>query len=185
MKLRQTQSGTGGGIKPSASSPRRLRASGGFTLIECLIYMSVLFVIMGVGYVAMYRSMDASAGFRRNGTDISQALKAGERWRADVRNAAASLRVETTRDGDTILHVPQAHGQIDYLITSNSVSRRIGKKDWVPILEHVKTASFVADRREKVTAWRWEIELQVYRKQVGRLRPLFTFIAVPAKLSTQ
>jgi hypothetical protein len=39
-----------------------------------------------------------------------------------------------------------------------------------------------ADKREHVTAWRWELELQTRATgsvKPGRIRPLFTFLAVP------
>jgi hypothetical protein len=35
-----------------------------------------------------------------------------------------------------------------------------------------------ADPRQHVRAWRWEVELAAYRKG-ARIRPLFTFVAVP------
>src|SRR3954470_14151221 len=59
----------------------------GFTLIEMLVYMGMLFLILGMAYIAMYRSMDASAGLRRNANDITRALETGELWREDVRGA--------------------------------------------------------------------------------------------------
>jgi hypothetical protein len=41
-----------------------------------------------------------------------------------------------------------------------------------------------ADQRQYVTAWRWELELQPRAKgsvKPGRVRPLFTFLAVPER----
>ena len=42
----------------------------------------------------------------------------------------------------------------------------------------VKDCRFAADAREGVTAWRWDVELLPAQKQ-GRVKPLFTFTAVP------
>ena len=45
-----------------------------------------------------------------------------------------------------------------------------------------------ADPREYVTAWRWELELQPRATgsvKPGRVRPLFTFLAVPERPSHQ
>lgn len=151
----------------------------GYTLIEMLVYMSVAFLILGFAYAAMYKSMDASAGIRRNASDISSALSAGERWRDDVRHATAPLRVEKISEDETILHIPQYQGEAAYRFSSNEVARRSGGGDWTPVLEHVKDSDFVADQRQKTLAWRWEVELQSYRKAMTRMRPLFVFIAAP------
>lgn len=150
-----------------------------FTLVECLVYMILLFIVLGLGYAAMYRSMDASMGLRRNASDITQALDAGERWREDVRLATQPLRVEKGDDQQTILHIPQADTEVTYRFASNNVSRRVGQGDWAPALEHVNASNFILDPRQKVTAWKWELELQPHRKSLTRLHPLFTFIAVP------
>jgi hypothetical protein len=144
--------------------------------------MSMLVVVMTLGYAAMYKSMDASTGLRRNASDITQALDAGERWREDVRTATQSPRVERISDEESLLHIPQANGEVTYRFASNNISRRVGSADWVPALEHVNTSTFISDPREKVTAWKWEIELQPYRKSLTRLHPLFTFLAVPTNL---
>ncbi len=142
----------------------------------------MLVVVMTLGYAAMYKSMDASTGLRRNASDITQALDAGERWREDVRTATQSPRVERISDEESLLHIPQANGEVTYRFASNSVSRRVGSADWVPALEHVNTSTFISDSREKITAWKWEVELQPYRKSLTRLHPLFTFLAVPTNL---
>jgi hypothetical protein len=44
----------------------------------------------------------------------------------------------------------------------------------------VKSSKIAHDPRQKVTAWRWEIELAT-RKKAVRVRPLFSFEAVPAQ----
>jgi Tfp pilus assembly protein PilE len=152
----------------------------GFTLIEVMVYVSMVFLVLGIAYQAMYKSMDASAGLRRNANDIVRAMRTGERWREDVRNATGPIRLEKTNDGETVLRVPQNYSEIAYRFTTNCVTRRSGKGEWLPVLDNVKNSDFIADQRNTVTGWRWEVELQTYRKALSRTRPLFTFIAVPA-----
>jgi len=151
----------------------------GFTLVEVLIYMAMLFLILGLGYLAMYRSMDASSGLRRNTDDIKRAVEAGERWREDVRHATNPLRLEHAAADEIILHIPEAHAEVAYRFSSDTVSRRIANGEWAPVLDKVKTSAFIDDRRKNTTAWVWEVELQTYRKSLTRTRPLFTFIAAP------
>lgn len=151
----------------------------GYTLIEMLVYMGVAFLVLGLASAAMYRSMDASDGLRRNAGDISSTLSAGERWREDVRRANGPLRLEKIDENETVLHIPQKHGDVVYGLSSNAVTRQVAAGSRTPVLDHVKASDFVADQRGKVLAWRWEVELLPYRKAMTRTRPLFTFLAVP------
>src|ERR1041384_5004380 len=59
----------------------------GYLMVEALVYIGVVFVVLGVGYAALYRCIDNSAVMRRTANDITKAMHAGERWRADVRAA--------------------------------------------------------------------------------------------------
>ena len=172
------RTGRAGGDNPMIFNDNN-RRSDGFTLIECLVYMGLLFLIMGVAYAAMYRSMDASTALRRNADDIVQALKVGEQWRDDVRGVTEPIRLEKN-DQQATLHLPHGQTEVDYLFSTNTVSRRVSSDEWSVVLDHVKNSAFLTDQREKVTAWRWELELQPSRKRISRMRPLFTFLAVPS-----
>ncbi len=143
-----------------------------------LVYMSVLIVIIGVGYTALYRCMDNSNALRRSADDIANALHAGEDWRADVRAAGVKVEVETTPD-EQILHLPGTRGDVSYRFAKHAISRRLNNNDWSPLLANVEASTFLADARTNVTAWRWEIELQTRTKKFGSMKPLFTFLAVP------
>ena len=73
-------------MKPRASIyPARTQA--GYLLIECLVYMSVLVVVLGLGLGAFYVCWDYSKALHYATDDITAALHAGERWRADIRSA--------------------------------------------------------------------------------------------------
>jgi len=153
-----------------------------YLLTETLVYIGVLFVVLGLGYALMYRCVDNSMALRRNADDIAQALRAGEQWRADVRSAAPA-RWETNSTGQ-ILRLRGARGEVAYRFSEGAVSRRVGSDRWMPLLSNVKSSMMEADPRQKVTSFRWELELQP-RAKSGRVRPLFTFISVlqggPAK----
>lgn len=158
---------------------RPVTATLAYTLIEMLVYMSVLLVLLGIGYAALYRSMDNATALRESTDDIINAIHAGENWRADVRAAHGNIRLESS-DAEQILSLPGSRGRISYRFAANTISRRIGGNDWTPVLANVKTSDFIADARQNVKAWRWELELRTHPKRVIRIRPLFTFIAVPA-----
>jgi hypothetical protein len=156
----------------------------GYLLIECLVYMSVLLILLGVGYEAFYRCIQNSVALRRSADDIASALNAGERWRADLRAVKGMIRVEDTA-AERILHLPGARGEVAYQFSRNAVLRRVGGGSWVRLLAGVKSSSMKSDPRPNVIAWRWELELQPRSKKPGRVRPLFTFIAVPERSSTK
>lgn len=155
-----------------------MKRNRGMALIELLVYMTVLLVLMGVGYAAFYRCLDNTTALRQSADDIVNALHAGEDWRGDVRNAAR-IRLEST-SAQQILHLSGPRGEVAYRFADNTVSRRTGDNPWSPFLSRVKASAFVSDPRHDVTAWRWELELQPHKKRISRIRPLFTFIAVAA-----
>jgi hypothetical protein len=155
----------------------------GYLLVEALVYIGVVMVLLGVAYAAMYRSIDRSIALRRNADDITSALHAGERWRADVRAAARQVRLEDTEAGQ-LLYLDGPSSAVVYSFATNAISRRVGTGPWVRLLPNVKFSTMTADRREYVTAWRWELELQTRATasaKPSRIRPLFTFLAVPER----
>ena len=157
----------------------------GYLLIEALVYIGVVVALLGVAYAAMYRCIDRSIALRRNADDITSALHAGERWRADVRAASSQVRLEDT-DAGQLLYLEGPGSAVVYSFATNVISRRSGTGPWVRLLPKVKSSTMTADRREFVTAWRWELELQTRATgsaKPSRIRPLFTFLAVPERPS--
>ena len=75
------------------------RQQHGYLLIEALVYIGVVAALLGVAYAAAYRCIDRSIALRRNANDITSALHAGERWRANVRAATSQVRLESTEAG--------------------------------------------------------------------------------------
>lgn len=159
---------------PTPSSNR------GISIIECLVYGMVLLVLLGVAYSAFYRCVENSYALRRNAEDIATALRAGERWRADIRYATGPVPLEAAPDGGS-LHLESDRGPVDYYFTSNSILRRVQSGPWVTLLPNVTASAMHADPRGEVAAWRWELELRPRSKKPVRMTPLFTFIAVPER----
>jgi Tfp pilus assembly protein PilE len=159
----------------------------GYLLVEALVYIAVVAALLGVAYIATYRFIDRSIALRRNADDITSALHAGERWRADVRAATRQARLENT-DAGQVLYLDAPARAVVYRFATNAVSRRVDMGPWVRLPPNVKSSSIIADKRERVTVWRWELELQTRATgsvKPSRIRPLFTFLAVPERPATE
>jgi hypothetical protein len=158
---------------------RRLR---GIMLVECVVYIALLFLVLGFAYQAFYSCWDTSIGLRRNADDIMRALDVGEAWRQDIRSARGPIRLETT-NGVELLHIPLGNGEVLYRLTDGELQRSpAGIVRWVTLLSKIKSSHMQSDPRARVTAWRWELELNRVRN--ARVRPLFTFQAVPPNSTT-
>jgi Tfp pilus assembly protein PilE len=166
-------------MKFSATTPfctpaRRRR---GASLIECLVYIGVLFVVLAVAGAAYARVLDHVRQVRRVAADIARALEAGERWRADVRGATAPPRL-VTEGPIQALHLPGPDAEVVYLFDGSNVVRRAGTNaPGQTFLPRVKASRFVPDPRQHITAWRWDVELQPGPRP-GRTPPWFSFLAV-------
>lgn len=164
-------------MKAHASKKHRSAAgSRAFTIIECLVYLGLVMVLLGLGTVAFYRCFDNMKGLRRNANDITGAVNAGELWRNDIRAATHTIQVD---EADQTICIRQRDREVFYKFADTQVFRKTGADaPWLPLLSKVQSSRMTSDPRAHVTAWRWELELQTSRKQ-ARVRPLFTFLAVP------
>lgn len=153
------------------------RKQSAYTIIECLVYIGLVFALLGVGYAGMYRCISNSVALRRNADDIMRSLHAGERWRADLRAATAPPRLDSSST-EQVLVVPTSQGDLLYRFAPEGVFRRAPGHPWSQVLSGVQSASVESEKRQNITIWRWELELQT-KANAGRVRPLFTFIAVP------
>ncbi len=160
----------------------RTHRQSGIFLTEVLVYLAVLTIVLGVAYAAVYRCIDNSYALRRSADDISRTLSVGERWRTDIRNAANGIGVRRFGASE-ILTLTNREGATAYQFSTNGVARRVGDAPWATLLPNVKASTMVAEQRDGVTVWTWELELKPREKgylKPGRVRPLFTFSAVPA-----
>src|SRR5438128_5034595 len=83
----------------------------GFMLVDCLVYLAIWAVVVGLAFSAFFRSMSYSKNLARNADDIAPALQAGERWREDVRAATGPFKLVTGQASvEQALHIPQKTG---------------------------------------------------------------------------
>jgi hypothetical protein len=161
------------------------RQEHGYLILETGVYIFVLLILMGVAYAAMYRCIDRSVALHKNADALISALRAGEHWRADVRAATGAIR---TQEDSPQLLIPTGHGEILYRFETNAILRRAGSNSWYTLLPNVRSSQMQSDARQHTAAWRWELELLPVKKDgsnTNRIRPLFTFIAVPAGVTNK
>ena len=163
---------------------RETGGEGGFTLIECIVYIGLFTVVLGVATRLFFQSWDDSKALRRNADDIVRVLHTGDQWRADVRAATGPVQL-TDADGAEQLRIPAAAGEIVYTFSKGELRRKAGadavSKVW---LANVKSSQMRSDSRRSVAAWRWELELKTV-KRTARWRPLFTFETVAGDAMTR
>ncbi len=154
----------------------RARTQTGVLLLECLVYIGLFAVILGLALASFYLCWDNSKALMYAADDIAAALRAGERWRADVRNATGKITVETTSQGE-FLRIPRGKSVILYSFSAGEVHRQLASSDFSELLlATVQASQMVGDPRGPVKAWRWELELKSRRKE-AHLPLLFTFEA--------
>jgi len=158
----------------------KLRRAAGIMLTECLVYLAVFAILSSIGMAAFYFCLDHTRAVIYATDDIASALRAGERWRADVRGATGKISVETTATGE-LVRIPGTEKEIVYRFESGEVRREIpASKNSQLLLPKVKISQMKADARGTVSAWRWELELTPRRKET-QLPLLFTFAAAQTK----
>jgi len=158
----------------------KLRRAAGIMLTECLVYLAVFAILSSIGMAAFYFCWDHTRAVIYATDDIASALRAGERWRADVRGATGKISVETTATGE-LVRIPGTEKEIVYRFESGEVRREIpASKNSQLLLPKVKISQMKADARGTVSAWRWELELTPRRKET-QLPLLFTFAAAQTK----
>ena len=152
----------------------------GVLLIECLVYIAVFAILIVGGMTVFYFCWDHSKAVILATDDITAALRAGERWRADVRAATGNISLTTTPAGE-LVRIPESQKEILYRFEAGEVRREIPAihHSWL-LLPKVKDSQMKADSRGSVSAWRWDLELQQRRKET-HLPLLFTFEAAPTK----
>jgi len=158
-------------------SNSKKRGSGGIMLIECLVYIAVFMVLLGIGFGSFYLLWDNSTALRYTTDDIGNALRAGEAWRADVRGATGNIKIENSTDG-VQLKIPHGKVEIDYRFSENSIWKKYaGSDSWFPVLSRVKTSQMEMENRNQISAWHWDLELIPHRAR-ARVPLLFSFEAV-------
>ena len=163
-------------------SATRNRRDHGLMLLEAIVYLSVLALILGLALATFYTANTSYRDLSRNADDITRTLKAGERWRADLRGASGAPQLAAGASAtNALLRLPKGTNAITYTLRDGEMLRRAADStNEVPFLSGVARSEFVRDVRSNVTVWRWEVELEG-RQKVARSKPLFTFQAVEPK----
>lgn len=156
----------------------RWRRGDGILLMECIFYMAILAVFMGMTGAVFFKFSQQSSAISRNSEQIARSLRAGEKWRADVRFASA---LETfQQDNLPFLRILQETNEVLYTFQHGAVWRREpGREKWQLLLEDVKNSSMTNVKTAFSEAWVWELELS--SKEKRKLTPRFSFIAAPGR----
>ena len=161
----------------NAALPRRRGAGeAGITLVDCLVYISLLGVFLYLTSVAVFQADMGSKHLRRNATEIARAVRVGEAWREDVRGATGAIEVVRGAEGEGV-RIPRAQGAVVWAFREAGVWRTRDGGAWELLLPGVKASEMRADAQALAGVWRWELELQTARTNAS-VRPLFSFSAV-------
>ena len=147
-----------------------LQSRCGFTLIEVLIYLSLMTIFIDLSYLVYLECQENHFRLQCFSNDTLHSMDIGERWREDVRKAIKSPIL--MKDGS--LKILQQDNEIHYFFQNGTILRQQKKQEAVPILRGVKSSQWIQDQRKYVRAWRWEVELITLHKK-SRIPPLFSF----------
>lgn len=157
----------------------KIRRPAGVLLIECLVYISLFALLTSIGLAAFYLCWNQSKAVIYATDDINTALRAGERWRADVR-IATSVSFEQTVTNRT-MRIAQKDKKIFYCFEGGAVRRQTSVSPKAELLlPQVIDSQMSAQPGEGLTACRWELQLAVRRPET-QLPLLFTFEAAQIK----
>ena len=154
--------------------PNKRRA---VSLVEALTYVGVLAVVIFVSSKTVGSGSRQASVMRFQSEDMSAALHAGERWRSDIR---AAITAPKLGEGPSTIQMETSEGLVNYNFDGQRLLRRVGNAEPRELIRgQVETSRMILDQRKGVMAWRWELELK-RRNPRSQMRPLFTFLAVPA-----
>ena len=157
----------------------RARTSG-VCLLECLMYVVLFAVVLGGATTAFYFCLGHSEALIGTADNLASVVRAGERWRADVRTATGKITVQTNAAG-VVVQIPEGAKVVSYRFESGAISRQpFALASSLPVLANVQTSQMESDDRGGVRAWRWELELAPLRKET-HLPLRFTFEAAQTK----
>lgn len=145
------------------------RAGAGIALIECLVYFGLFALVAGLAFGVYVRCLDGSRRLQRSAADVVLALNAGERWREDVRRASGFQL-----SGNSLV-LTQASGCVEYSYSDSVLWRRDGTNS-TRFLARVKNSIMQPEAYQRVSALRWELQLETTRTNLA-MKPLFTFKA--------
>jgi len=156
------------------------RPDAGIMLVQCLVYIAVFTLLSAVAFDCFYKCWNHTEALVYATGDITSALHAGERWRADVRSATGKITVQTDAAGEQVRLIQHGHAVV-YSFASGEVRRQIpGSKISELLVDNVKASQIISTNRSRVAAWSWDLELTSRRPET-RFPMLFTFEAAQLK----
>jgi len=154
----------------------QVRPRKGMMLVDCLIYLAISSLLIGLGIALFLRCLGAATELSHNADDIAGALTLGEQWRADLRRANAEPH--PTRPGAADLIIPGAKGTIAYRLLNGAIWRQeSGDAAWTRLLDRVVRVEWTPEDRSRVIAWHMDIEMKTKKRHI-HVRPLFSFVGV-------
>jgi len=157
----------------------REREASGIMLMECLFYLSIWMVVVGLGFTLFYRVYSQSKQLARVSDQVVQTLRAGEQWRKDVRGSRAAPRWEPREQGTGEFILEREGVELAYRVEGTNLLKKVAVDGrWQEVLSGLKTCRFWRDEAGGVVSWRWEVELSS-RAAHPPVRPRFSFQAVP------
>ena len=179
------------------SGPRKsIKDQRGITFVELLAYMILFAAFLAFAYRVVHVNASESRAIHNNASDIIRVIKAGERWRQDIREAVSLPQVTQSSLSNpqkaaekiqvTYLQIVKSSHTIWYAFREGSVYRKDGRQPdhWAVVLEETAASStMTSERRGQTVAWRWELELKATR-EAALTRPLFSFISVPRNVQS-
>lgn len=147
----------------------------GLTLIEALVYISMLLVISAVAFSSVQRLWTATGHLSAATDDGASALRAAEQWRHDVRSARTAVTLE---DDGKRCRLQGAEGTIVWSHGMGALWRQVGDRPAALWVARVEVCKFAVDPRQHVKAIRGDLILRP-RSLRARQAPVFSFLAVP------
>jgi hypothetical protein len=145
----------------------------GTSLIEALIYCSLITIILNMAFIVYFESQSNHIQLQNFTTQIVRTLEIGEDWREDIRRA--SQQPTLTKDG--ALKITHAKLQTVYSFKNGILWKKKDGAEPIAVLRGIKSFRFVKDNRKFVQAWRCELELLPTGK-TSKTRRVFTFESV-------
>jgi hypothetical protein len=155
---------------------RHGRADAGILLIECLVYIAVYAILLGVGTAAFFYCWDHTRATITTANEVESILRAGETWRADVRASTGKITVSEASGGE-VIEIPESAGKVVYRCVDGQLLRENGSPNPRLLLEKIVHSTIQSEDRAGVAAWRWELDMAPPR-QMPRFPIHFTFLSV-------
>src|SRR4051812_43578989 len=112
------------------------RTRTGFTLIECLVYLVLFVFVSGLAFEAYFTMNQQTRAVNNSASDISRAMRAGERWRADLRFSTTAIV-----ENESTLRLTQKSGVVRYQFRDGAIWRQSNEALPTLVLDGVQASA--------------------------------------------